>query len=841
MQITLLLAVSFFNFGTGSVEAASTSACGQILANAEAAFQATLASDGSVPASPEAKAAAQEYIRVSKLCYEELESSSAGALQGETPTKIDDGGIRLENSSSAEFALNGTKWGSAAQGTPGGTITYSFMGNGISFSGEGFGNSVALTSLPNFQPCFITKIQNAFATWQVVANINFVQVTDNGAPFDSANAVGDIRIGVHAFDGPSGLLAHAYYPPPNGTSAAGDIHFDSAENWSCNTSGTDIGIVALHEIGHSLGLGHENTTTVAVMDPIYNSSITTLQADDINGVESIYGAAALSAPPVNDNFANASSKTVGSIPYTDTIDTTGATEEANDPQVTALCDGRFLNKGKKTVWYKYAPVSNIAVSLDTIGSDYDTYISVWKGSSLSNLTYVGCDDDIDSDLTSQLILNAVGGTTYYIEIAGYAGTSNPPHPESNPGGTLVFNVNLTNVNVFLGPSLIDRYYVGQNFSVRRSYANQDNGPQMVASVDGVTTILSSQRYIYSFMNSKSYAEMMGYPGNQLTTGYWFPWYNNVSYSTQLRVSNMGGNATTVKVYAGTTLLDSIPLSVGQGARKSYAADNGPLHVFSEDGVTPILASERFIQTFMSSASYSEMMGYPGNQLATEYWFPWYNNLNYSTQLRVSNLGGTSAEIKVFAGGTNIDTFTLAPGEGARKSYAQDNGPLLVKSTDGVTPIIASERFIYTYGSSASYAEMMGYPTGQLTAEYCFPRYNSNFDGDVILSSQLRVSNMGGAGASVKVYLAGSEIDTLSISTGQGVRKSYPGLNDGPLCVVSTTVGVPILASLRFISTYLDSASYSEMMGYPSNQLAPSYWFPWYNNISYSTELRLSKP
>ena len=42
---------------------------------------------------------------------------------------------------------------------------------------------------------------------------------------------GDIRIGAHRFDGAGRTLAHAYLPPPNGRTAAGDAHFDQAENW----------------------------------------------------------------------------------------------------------------------------------------------------------------------------------------------------------------------------------------------------------------------------------------------------------------------------------------------------------------------------------------------------------------------------------------------------------------------------------------------------------------------------------------------------------------------------------------------------------------------------------
>jgi hypothetical protein len=453
VQITLILALLIFSLGIKNVDRAQAAPssdqdmCGQLLADAEARFLSTLAPDGSVPVNPEVKAAALEYMRVSKLCYDEIEAQNAAAgLQAATSsTPIDDGGVMLGNPSSAQFVLTGNKWGSSGMGTAGGTVTYSFMGNGKGLSAEdpNIGTSVAISSLPGFQVCFVTEIQNAFAAWQAVSNIQFVQVADSGTAFDASGASGDIRIGAHRFDGPSGSLAHAYFPPPNGVSAAGDVHFDSQENWTCGSGGTNIGVVAMHEIGHSLGLNHENTATVAIMDPYYNPNMTALQQDDINGAVAIYGPSTFSAltAPVNDNFVNAFQKTVASIPYTDAnLDTTGATIEPNDPTVPVACDNKMLYRGNNTVWYKYSPLINQAVYLDTLGTDYDTYIAVWTGGSLSNLTFIGCDDDTSSGFESQMILDAQAGQTYYIEIAGYAGTQSNPRPNINLGGLLQFHV-----------------------------------------------------------------------------------------------------------------------------------------------------------------------------------------------------------------------------------------------------------------------------------------------------------------------------------------------------------------------------------------------------------------
>ena len=223
LRSILVMAVSVLSLSMGITHPAfaktstDTNTCGQLLADAEARFLATLAKDGSVPATVNTKAAAQEYIRISKLCYAEMEAqNSSASLVGETPSFIDDGGQFFNSGPSAEFVYPNNKWGISTPGTPGGTVTYSFMGNGISFSNENtsYGNSVAITSLSGFQPCFITDIQAAFSAWEAVANIQFVQVTDSGSAFNAAGANGDIRIGAHYFDGPSGVLAHAYYPPP---------------------------------------------------------------------------------------------------------------------------------------------------------------------------------------------------------------------------------------------------------------------------------------------------------------------------------------------------------------------------------------------------------------------------------------------------------------------------------------------------------------------------------------------------------------------------------------------------------------------------------------------------
>ena len=66
-----------------------------------------------------------------------------------------------------------------------------------------------------------------------------------------------------------------------------------SETWvddpNAGTSTFDLFTVALHEFGHTLGLGHSNFTN-AVMFGSYSGAKRTLHVDDIAGIEQIYGA-----------------------------------------------------------------------------------------------------------------------------------------------------------------------------------------------------------------------------------------------------------------------------------------------------------------------------------------------------------------------------------------------------------------------------------------------------------------------------------------------------------------------------------------------------------------------
>jgi hypothetical protein len=174
-----------------------------------------------------------------------------------------------------DFNLEGVRWNQP-------TITWSLAA--FNFTGQPggpFSNSISDT-------IEINDIINAFAQWGAASGLNFVEVNDA--------ADTDIRFGFGSIDGVvGGTIGLTTYFSQNGVFSPGiTIRFDSIENYFIqngevyvNNTNNPFEALALHEIGHALGLDHYNLAP-AVMNSSAGTN-TTLKTPDIDGIQYLYG------------------------------------------------------------------------------------------------------------------------------------------------------------------------------------------------------------------------------------------------------------------------------------------------------------------------------------------------------------------------------------------------------------------------------------------------------------------------------------------------------------------------------------------------------------------------
>src|SRR5712691_2174467 len=142
----------------------------------------------------------------------------------------------------------------------------------------------------------------------------------------------------------------------------------------------------------------------------------------------------LAQSPPNNQFASRILLTGTNV--TATGWNTNASKEVGEPNHAG-------NIGGQSVWWTWTAPTNGDLVIKTDGSDFDTLLGVYTGSSVSTLSLVASNDDhLIAGGTSRVRFEAVGGTHYQIAVDGFS------------DGTTVSSGNVTLSLVFLSEPIV---------------------------------------------------------------------------------------------------------------------------------------------------------------------------------------------------------------------------------------------------------------------------------------------------------------------------------------------------------------------------------------------------
>lgn len=135
--------------------------------------------------------------------------------------------------------------------------------------------------------------------------------------------------------------------------------------------------------------------------------------------EAVLNARSATPAPPNDDLANATR--VASVPFEDEEVTVSATTEPNE--LRASCGP--LDVRERSVWYRFTAPARAEYAFDTMGSGYDTVLSLWNDRSEHPLSEISCNDDLEDSTSARLELELDAGDTVLARVSAARGQGGP--------------------------------------------------------------------------------------------------------------------------------------------------------------------------------------------------------------------------------------------------------------------------------------------------------------------------------------------------------------------------------------------------------------------------------
>ena len=257
-------------------------------------------------------------------------------------------------------------------------------------------------------------IQQITAALQAHPWLTQIHVVSHGAP--GCLHLGNTELSLDTLARYTSQLRTWWEPQKSGTDTRFPASSPTAHAiilYGCNVAAGDAGAEFVEKLHHLTGASIAASTT-----PMGNAALGgNWQLDVTSGdvaITPVFSAASLAAYQgvlaiANDNFANRVLLTGTSFNVTGI--NIGATSETGEPDVGV---------DNNSVWWSWTAPSGGSFSLDTLGSEFNTALSIYTGTAVDSLTVIPAADQNTGDGSSQsrIIFTATAGTTYQIAVEG---------------------------------------------------------------------------------------------------------------------------------------------------------------------------------------------------------------------------------------------------------------------------------------------------------------------------------------------------------------------------------------------------------------------------------------